>query len=313
MTSQPAQSTCEKRFPTTGPKGAAAAAREPIRTLLWTAATHRPIEEVAALVTLLRQTGEIPSPGDEALRAAAVARPVDEVMQLVALLNTSPHEGDDAVTALRAAAVGRPIEEVAQLVAVLGADQNHSPAPVGAAAGQRESSNGAVGAGSRTGAPPRPSHRPGIPPRPVHAHSAVALRHGAPPLRSVLRRPAAAALFSCGVIHLPVDLSHLRAGGYADALSLAITVCCLVLGVWLAIQDTTGVWAATAATAVGIVVVQGLSGIGAVSLPQSSLGETFAWASVVAVLLAAASALLAVSALMARQKAVSTGPGDLSG
>ncbi|MFJ9211989.1 hypothetical protein [Streptomyces sp. NPDC102264] len=59
----------------------------PIRTLLWTAATARPLDEVAALVSLLKRTGEVPNPGDEALRAAAVTRPLDEVRQLVALLN----------------------------------------------------------------------------------------------------------------------------------------------------------------------------------------------------------------------------------
>ncbi len=77
---------------------------EPIRTLLWTAATYRPLDEVAALVSLLNRTGAVPSPGDEALRAAAVARPLDEVRQLVALLNEHPHEVDEAGTTLRAAA-----------------------------------------------------------------------------------------------------------------------------------------------------------------------------------------------------------------
>ncbi|MGW6512883.1 hypothetical protein ACWGCP_36170, partial [Streptomyces niveus] len=100
---------------------------EPIRTLLWTAATYRPLEEVAALVMLLKRTGEVPNPGDEALRVAAVARPIDEVMQLVGMLNEPPHEIDEADTTLRAAAVGRPIEEVAQLVSFLGTHENEPP------------------------------------------------------------------------------------------------------------------------------------------------------------------------------------------
>ncbi|WP_327238059.1 hypothetical protein OG349_32900 [Streptomyces sp. NBC_01317] len=100
--------------------------QEPIRTLLWTAATERPLEEVAALVSLLRRTGEVPSPGDEALRAAAVARPLEEVMQLVALLHEPPHEFDEADTTLRAAAVGRPIEDVAELVNIFGGDEGES-------------------------------------------------------------------------------------------------------------------------------------------------------------------------------------------
>ena len=97
---------------------------EPIRTLLWTAATIRPLDEVAALVSLLKRTGEFPSPGDEALRAAAVSRPVDEVRQLVAMLNEPPHETDEADTALRAVAVGRSIEDVAQLVNILGHEED---------------------------------------------------------------------------------------------------------------------------------------------------------------------------------------------
>ncbi|MYV56703.1 hypothetical protein GT042_30180, partial [Streptomyces sp. SID3212] len=100
--------------------------QEPIRTLLWTAATERPLEEVAALVSLLRRTGEVPSPGDEALRAAAVARPLEEVMRLVALLHEPPHEFDEADTTLRAAAVGRPIEDVAELVSIFGGEEGEA-------------------------------------------------------------------------------------------------------------------------------------------------------------------------------------------
>ncbi|WP_455351701.1 hypothetical protein [Streptomyces sp. SYSU K217416] len=75
-----------------------------------------------------------------------------------------------------------------------------------------------------------------------------------------------------------------------------------MLALWLAAQDTAPVWAATAATAVGVVVVQGLSGLGAVRLPESSLGEGFVGASVTAVVFAAVSAGLAGSALTNRQQ-----------
>lgn len=102
------------------PRAGGDTTREPIRTLLWTAATIRPLDEVAALVSLLRRTGEVPSPADEALRAAAVARPLDEVRQLVLMLNEPPDRQDEMDAALRAVAVGRPIEDVAHLVSILG-------------------------------------------------------------------------------------------------------------------------------------------------------------------------------------------------
>ncbi|WP_234442235.1 hypothetical protein [Streptomyces sp. NRRL S-1448] len=86
------------------------------RTILWEAVTHRPLEEVAALVELLRRSGDVPNPGDEALRLAVVSRPVSEVAELFDLLRSDPHTAEAGHDALRAAAVGRSVEEVAQLI-----------------------------------------------------------------------------------------------------------------------------------------------------------------------------------------------------
>lgn len=336
---------------------------EPIRTLLWTAATYRPLEEVAALVMLLKRTGEVPNPGDEALRVAAVARPIDEVMQLVGMLNEPPHEIDEADTTLRAAAVGRPIEEVAQLVSFLGTHENEppfatahrdngrgNPAPTlfarpaeqdrrDAYAGSpekderddRESFEEQAARAARGGAPapaPSPSPSPeyvapwtsapaGPPPEVPRLAPAADRRPrgGARDRRtesftlrssvgSSLRLPAAAALLACGVIHLPTDLAALRSGGYADAVALVVTALCLVFGVWLAVADTARIWAASAATAVGIIAAHSLSGLGTVDLLRSSLGADFGWASLVAVGFAAVALVLSGVALMLRQKAV---------
>ncbi|MFE4613322.1 hypothetical protein [Streptomyces niveus] len=329
---------------------------EPIRTLLWTAATYRPLEEVAALVMLLKRTGEVPNPGDEALRVAAVARPIDEVMQLVGMLNEPPHEIDEADTTLRAAAVGRPIEEVAQLVSFLGTHENEppfatahrdtrrgKPAPTlfarpaeqdrrDAYAGspekdERESFEEQTARAARGGAPaPSPSPEyvapwtsaPAGPPREVPRLAPAADRRprgGSRERRtesftlrssvgSPLRRPAAAALLACGVIHLPTDFAALRSGGYADAVALVVTALCLVFGVWLAVADTARIWAASAATAVGIIAAHSLSGLGTVDLLRSSLGADFGWASLVAVGFAAVALVLSGVALMLRQKAV---------
>ncbi|MGX1885157.1 hypothetical protein [Streptomyces sp. NPDC055287] len=292
---------------------------EPIRMLLWTAATCRPLEEVAALVSLLKRTGEVPSPCDEALRAAAVARPLDEVRQLVAMLNEHPHEIDEADTTLRAAAVGRPIEDVAELVSILGhEDGDHHRSPAGETAAARRKrlyvdvettplvdSRGTDSKPAADGE--RPSGTPAPPtfsPRGVGDALPVGSGDDMPTaaLRSVLRWPAAVLLFACGVIHLPTDFAHLRSGGYADALSIAVTVLCLVFGVWLAVRDTARVWAASAATAIGIVALHALASVGTVDLLESSLGESFAWADAAAVSCAAVGAVLAGSALLCRQK-----------
>ncbi|MER6049607.1 hypothetical protein ABT168_19505 [Streptomyces sp. NPDC001793] len=74
------------------------------------------MEEVAALVDLLKRTGEDPNPGDEALRVAATTRPVSEVGPLLALLGEAPHTAEASYEALRAAAVERSVDEVVELI-----------------------------------------------------------------------------------------------------------------------------------------------------------------------------------------------------
>ncbi|RSS50742.1 hypothetical protein EF918_35695, partial [Streptomyces sp. WAC06614] len=49
-----------------------------VDTVLWTAATHRPLEEVAAIVDLLQQPGAVPDAADGALRAAADGQPAGD-------------------------------------------------------------------------------------------------------------------------------------------------------------------------------------------------------------------------------------------
>ncbi|GAA2345187.1 hypothetical protein Scani_42660 [Streptomyces caniferus] len=85
-------------------------------TLLWEAVTHRPLAEVAALVELLKRSGDVPNPGDEALRMAVVSRPVSEVAELFDMLRATPHTAESSHEALRAVAVDRSVEEVAQLI-----------------------------------------------------------------------------------------------------------------------------------------------------------------------------------------------------
>ncbi|MFF7178562.1 hypothetical protein [Streptomyces sp. NPDC008121] len=307
---------------------------EAIHTLLWTAATERPVAEVASLVARLKETGELSSPGDVALRAAAVSRPLEEVRQLVALLNESGYDLQQAETTLRAAAVGRPIEDVVQLVSILGtgssewrspggSEAKHRPAPAPAAAPAEDRPAPAREAVPVLAPAPKQSRQPKPPKEPKRSreesglwpkalNGALAAGPGShtstPGLRSPLRWPAAFALFACGLIHLPTDLAGLGADGYAGTVSLTVAVLCLVFGVWIAARDTLGVWAASAGLAVGVIALHALASARTVDLLTSSLGSTFAWAKAVAVLSGAAVVALAGSAVVRHTKTTTGAP-----
>ncbi|MFF8831114.1 hypothetical protein [Streptomyces sp. NPDC015131] len=291
---------------------------ERIRTLIWTAATYRPLEEVTALVTQLKHANAVDSPADEALRAAAVARPLDEVRQLVAMLNEAGHTLDDSDTTLRAAAVGRPIEDVVQLVSILGTGDTPVPAAPGTGTGPAaDAPAGTAPATAQPGGPAFPvvPENPHVrPPRSATVAAAPAPEpkvlvpepdSGGEPARtsrSGLRWPAAAALFACGIIHLPTDFTGLRSGGYADAMALVVTVVCLVLGEWLIVRDSPRVWGFAAVTSVGVVALHGLAGSSGFAVLASSLGRSWAWSGVAAVMCAMLTALLAGSALLRRER-----------
>lgn len=121
-------------------------------------------------------------------------------------------------------------------------------------------------------------------------------------LRSPLHWPAAAALLACGVIHLPTDLAGVRSGGYADAVSLVVTV------LWLAVADSARIWAAGAATAVGIIAAHTPPGIGAVDLLRSTLSADLAWAGLAAPGCTAVALVLAGAVLTLRQESARKAP-----
>ncbi|WP_345286373.1 hypothetical protein [Streptomyces gulbargensis] len=293
-----------------------------IHTLLWTAATERPVPEVAALVARLTASGEVSSPADVALRAAAVSRPLEEVRQLIALLNESGYDLHQAETTLRAAAVGRPIEDIVELVNIIGADSSGwrtTGGPEGEAARGTDSGQGT--AAERTPAPtltPPGADKAGAKRlrgalkarSPLDQALATGPGSHAPTtaLRSGLRWPAVAALFACGLLHLPTDVAGLRSGGTAAMVSVVITLFCLLVGVLLAVRDSLSAWAAAAAVAVGLIGLHLLAGMRTVDLLTSSLGSRFAWAQALAVLSAAAVIALAATALLRHTKA--TGAAD---
>lgn len=287
---------------------------EAVHTLLRTAATERPVEEVAALVARLQETGELSSPADVALRAAAVTRPLDEVRQLLALLNASGYDLHQAETTLRAAAVGRPVEDVVRLVGILGADSSDWRTTTGGnTAAERNAEPGGQGharvdgAAATAATAPKRRDRGAAKARRSTLDGALAAGPGShvasPALRSVLRWPAALALFVCGVVHLPTDLPGLRSGGDAQALSMVVTVLCLACAAWLAARDTLIAWAAAAGAAVFVIALHGVAGARTVELLSGSLGTTFAWAKALGLLSAVGIVCLAASALVRHAKA----------
>ncbi|MFC9734676.1 hypothetical protein ACFWGM_17615 [Streptomyces roseolus] len=296
-----------------GPGGEDGSGDEAVHTLLRTAATERPVEEVAALVARLQETGELSSPADVALRAAAVSRPLGEVRQLLALLNASGYDLHQAETTLRAAAVGRPIEDVVQLVGILGADSSDwQPTPGGDDAARQAGPGREAGGGAGPAADPQGAGHTAERRRSV-LDGALATGPGShdasPAMRSALRWPAAGALFVCGLVHLPTDFAGLRSGGDAQTLSVVVSVLSLVCAVWLASRDTLIAWAASAGLAVVVIALHGVASARAVDLLAPSLGTTFAWARALALLSAMAVVFLAGSAIVRHAKAAAAADG----
>ncbi|MFE2323068.1 hypothetical protein ACFXD5_03910 [Streptomyces sp. NPDC059385] len=293
----------------------------PIRTLLETAVTCRPLEEVTALVSLLKEDGRLPDAGHEALRTAAVTRPVRDVQRMVALLGEPPHETVEAAITLRAAAVGRPIEDVALLATILGHEEHRAAGQGLAPVPDEPEAPAAVheepfaeepydpGYSELYDAPyqERPRRTP-VATVPVAVPVAVPLPVPAPAgaggqvLRHVLRWPVAIALLVSGVLHLPADLTALQSAPPERYLPLLVTVVCLGLGALLALRDTAAVWRAGAVAALGVVALHVAGGAAGFDPLAGAVGGSVAWAGVAAVLCAAVGALLAGLALRTRQE-----------
>ncbi|THA56618.1 hypothetical protein [Streptomyces sp. A1136] len=310
---------------------------ESVRTLLDTAAACRPVEEVTALVGLLKETGLLSRSGQEALAAAAVSRSVDDVRHMVTLLGEPPDGEVEAGITLRAAALGRPIEDVALLAWSLGAGPDlptePAAAPTGGSAGETPADGPAAG-GPPAHDPrthdPRTHDPHALAPHGAHRESGVdggggdpgddlpedpgaapRDRPDPPPppgrgpeaprgdvLSHVLRWPVAAALLLCGVMHLPGNLAALPAVDPVGYLPTAVSVLCLGLGLLLAVRDTEVVWRAAAVVALGVVALHLVGGIAVFDPLAGALGGPHAWAGVTTVLCAGAGSVLAGLALM---------------
>ncbi|MFJ6760318.1 hypothetical protein ACIQNK_35535 [Streptomyces sp. NPDC091273] len=289
-----------------------------MRTLLDTAATCRPLEEVTALVSLLKEGGRLPDAGHEALRTAAVTRPVQDVRRMVALLGEPPHEVVEADITLRAAAVGRSIEDVALLVAILGKDEpgtvdrQRRAGPSGPPEQddeERHHEHEEEPYDERFEEPYELPHRElyDAPyqerhPEPRRRTAPAGEPAGSPALRHVLRWPVALALLVSGALHLPADLTALPSAAPADFLPLLVTVLCLGIGALVALRDTPGVWRAGAVTGTGVVALHVLGGSAGFDPLAGAVGGALAWAGVTVVLCAAAGAVLAGLALRNRRE-----------
>lgn len=110
-----------------------------------------------------------------------------------------------------------------------------------------------------------------------------------------------------GLLHLPEDLGELRSGGVTDMLCVVITVLCLVLAAWLMVRDMAWTWGASAVVAGAVLVIHSMVGFGSITLPGSSLGGAYRWASAIALVCAIAALALSGSALMRRHPQGVTG------
>lgn len=112
----------------------------------------------------------------------------------------------------------------------------------------------------------------------------------------------AIALLASGALHLPDDLAALPSAAPVVYLPLLVTVLCLVTGVLVALRDTTMVWRAVAAAALGVVALHVLGGSVGFDPLEGTVGGPPAWAGVTVVLSASAAAVLAGLALRNRRE-----------
>ncbi|MFE0732759.1 hypothetical protein ACFW2X_31885 [Streptomyces antibioticus] len=260
----PATAGAVPPFPGT-PTAAATPYPDPVDGLLHAAAAHRPLEDVARLITMLEQSEECTDAAAGVLRAVGTARSLEDVSRLVTVLSRAPHPADHTGHMIRAAAEHRPVEEVAELVGRL----------------TRE----------------REGRRPMAPPPTAADIGASGPGRSDEPARAT-RWTAASALAVCGISHIPVhpDGVPLTALVIAGALS----VLCLLAAVPLTRGPAPVPMAAAVAGALvplALLAAQLLSGrVAALAgLPEAALAPPWAGAAT-----AVCAALTALCVLLVR-------------
>jgi hypothetical protein len=226
----------------------------------------RSVEEVARLVTLLRESPEYADAAGPVLRAVAVDRPVEDVARLVAELTRPPYPADSADDTIRAAVEHRCVEDVTRLVTLLHREPqlpHCGREAVRAAADARSSEDlmELIGRLARDRDPERPQgpgHEPVLPgeepmtgaigpgdlpeaPDATDIEGAGGADDGARRSGGWKARlafwpswPAAAALVVCGAAHFP--LRREGAPVYAYGMTLAASALCGALALALALR-----------------------------------------------------------------------------
>ncbi|MFE2548304.1 hypothetical protein ACFXGI_07100 [Streptomyces sp. NPDC059355] len=307
----------------------------PVRTLPETAGTCRPLEEVAQPVNLLEETGPGPGHGHQTLRAAAVGRPVQDVALPVGILGTDedrvPPPGPAPTAQGPEPAHPVPPAPPGSADRSPGADQAVPVVPSVHPA--RPPAVPAVPVGPRPQDGRRYAQRPEPPAeepfddpydderyeslteyrrkygRGPDGNRTAAAPAPSGPLRHRLRRPVAAALLVCGVLHLPGDVTALSSETPTAFLPLLATVLCLGLGALIAARDTAGAWRAGAVGALAVVVLHVVGGLAAFDPLEGAVSASQTWAGVAAVFCAAAAAVLAGLALGNRTPRARAGAG----
>ncbi|MET9098905.1 hypothetical protein [Streptomyces antibioticus] len=255
------------------PTAAATPYPDPVDGLLHAAAAHRPLEDVARLITMLEQSEECTDAAAGVLRAAGTTRSLEDVSRLVTVLSRAPHAADHTGHMIRAAAEHRPVEEVAELV--------------GRLTRERETEREREEAGRRPMGPPPTAadtgaSRPGRSDEPARA----------------TRWTAASALTVCGISHFPVHPDGVPLT--ALVIAWALSVLCLLAAVPLSRRQAP---LRTAAAVAGVLVPLALLAVQLPSgrmaalagLPEAALAPPWAGAST-----AVCAALTALCVLLVR-------------
>ncbi|MGW1035702.1 hypothetical protein ACWD4Z_26375 [Streptomyces antibioticus] len=248
------------------PTAAATPYPDPVDGLLHAAAAHRPLEDVARLITMLEQSEECTDAAAGVLRAAGTSRSLEDVSRLVTVLSRAPHPADHTGHMIRAAAEHRPVEEVAELVGRLTRERGREQEgrPVGPSPTAAD-----IGA-SR----PRRSDAPG----------------------PATRWTAASVLTACGISHIPVHPDGVPLT--ALVIAWALSVLCLLAAVPLSRGPVpTAAAVAGVLAPLALLAAQLLSGrVAALSgLPEAALAPPWAGAAT-----AVCAALTALCALLVR-------------
>ncbi|WP_316742451.1 hypothetical protein [Streptomyces sp. MK7] len=271
-----------EEFPWAGPPGGTAGGGEgageradgdAASGLMRAAVGDRSVEEVARLVTLLRESPEYADAAGPVLRAVAVDRPVEEVARLVAELTRPPYPADSADDTIRAAVEHRCVEDVTRLVTLLHREPQlpHCGREAVRAAADARSSEDLVELIGRLARDRDPARPPGADRAPVLPgeepmtgptgpgdHSGAPDEPEAEGTDSGTRRPggwkgrlafwpswlAAAALVVCGAAHFP--LRREGAPVYAYGTALAASALCGALALALTLRPGVAVLVAGA-------------------------------------------------------------------